>query len=240
MTDTCMFLISDGKRTEAYSRQPGGAGILKGVSVCRDGDKPQLIVGAIIALCKSLGSNPIDAALAVLRAYSVELVEAKKAGVKKSKQPKVQVVRRPDPVTPQPGEIIGLISTKRGHCEMTMAPDLDFNIRSMGRVGNLTKFKDFEGKPLMTGDLVIVECEDGNTRRGKVWSAIPGLHFVVDEDSDDTATKGQYIMGMCGGCNAKTGEIDSRFRVRLAKKWYEVELGEEHDLVRTVWKGVKA
>lgn len=239
MTDTCMFLISDGKRTEVYSRQPGGAGILKGVSVCRDGDKPQLIVGAIIALCKSLGSNPIDAALAVLRAYSVELVEAKKAGVKKSKQPKVQVVRRPDPVTPQPGEIIGLISTKRGHVELAMRADLDFNIRSMGRVGDTTKFMDCYGKPLMVGDLVIVDKEEGTTRGGKVWAPVGGLHFVVDEDSDDLATKGQYIMGLCGGCNAKTGELDRRFRVRLAKKWYEVELGEEHDLVRTAWKGAK-
>lgn len=239
MKDTCMFLISDGKRTEAYSRQPGGAGILKGVAVCRDGDTPQLIVGAVIALCKSLGQNPIDAALAVLRAYSVELVEAKKAGVKKAKQPRVQVVKRPDPADPQPGEIIGLISTRRGHCELAMRKDMDFNIRSMGRIGDTTRFKDCEGKPLMVGDLVMVDREEGTTRGGKVWTPVPGLHFVVDENSDDAATKGPYIMGMCGGCNAKTGEIDPRFRVHLAKKWYEVELGEEHDLVVSVWKGAK-
>jgi len=239
MKDTCMFLMSDGKRTEAYSRQPGGAGIQKGVAIRRDEDTPQLIVGAIIALCKSLDQNPIDAALAVLRAYSVELVEAKKAKVKKHAPPRVQVVKRPDPEEPKPGEVIGLISTKRGHVELAMRPDLDFNIRSMGRVGDTTRFKDYGGKPLMIGDLVTVDRAEGTTRGGKVWTPISGLHFVVDENSDDPATKGPYIMGMCGGCNAKTGEIDPRFRVHLAKKWYEVELGEEHDLVTSVWKGAK-
>jgi hypothetical protein len=79
--------------------------------------------------------------------------------------------------------------------------------------------------------------QEGTTRTGKTWKGLEGLHFVVNEDSDFEDSRGAYIMGLCEGCNRKTGEVDSSFRVRLAKTWKEVQLGEEHDLVRPVWKG---
>ena len=236
----CVLVIGEEKKTTAYSRLANGS-IKKGTAVCKDGDEPKPIVGAIIALCKALGTHPTEAALDVLRAcaYETAAVTAANAHRTKGSGVQVQVVKRPDPVNPQPGEVIGLISTKRGHVELALAEPLDvYAIRSMGKVGGPTKFKDCSGKKLQVGDLVVVDREVGDMRNGKTWEAIPGLHFVVDEDSDDASSKGAYIMGMLGGCNAKRGEFDPRFRIRLAKKWYEVELGEEHDLVRTVWKGV--
>lgn len=226
-----IFIAVEGNKTYALGALADGS-IGKGYAECREGDSHSVVVGAIIALCKALGAGPTNAALDVLRAYAVDAKGAQAAA-----KVRVQVVKRPDPNAPRVGEVIGLISSPAGRVELSVSKELkDYGLRGMGVVGKRTKFTDYRGKRLHVGDLVTIESLVGTTRSGKRWTPFSGLHFVVDEDSDDKSLRGAYIMGLCGGCNPKTGEIDHDFRVRLAKKWYEVELGETHDAVRTVWK----
>lgn len=196
-----------------------------GKARCVGGDKFVPEIGAFIAMCKATGAGIVDTAREILGAMKAPEKE-QKAGVK---------VR---PVREAKGKPLGTIRSGRVLLSLTngwkkMAP----GIRNLGRVGDVTPFHDKNNKALHVGDLVIVEKLTGTVRQGRKWEAVPGLHFVVCEDSDDARSKGAYIMGMLDGCNAKTGKIDGRFRVRLAKTWKNVELGEVHDYVVPVWEG---
>lgn len=193
-----------------------------GKARCVGGDKFVPEIGAFIAMCKATGAGIVDTCREILGAMKA----TDTAGVK---------VR---PVREAKGKPLGTIRSGRVVLDLTaglkqMVP----GIRNLGRVGDATPFRDRNNKVLHVGDLVIVEKLTGTVRQGRKWVAEPGLHFVVCEDSDDPRSKGAYIMGALDGCNAKTGKIDGRLRVRLAKTWKNVELGEVHNNVVPIWEG---
>lgn len=212
------------KTTHARTMYDDGT-VALGKATTIGGDKYVPVIGAVIAMCKSLGAGVKDTCADVVKAVE-------KKHVKKNVKVKMEYVRRAD------GRPVGNIKTGKVMLALDgplakLAPD----VRNMGKVGDWTKFYDKDGQALWVGDLVIVDRLEGTVREGRKWKAVPGLHFVVCEDSDDERSKGAYIMGMLDGCNPKTGKIDSRFRVKRAKTWKEVELGESHDGVKTVWVG---
>jgi hypothetical protein len=219
-----------GKTTTAWLFD-GDHGVKVGRATCREGDDFKLAVGAVIALCKVLGEDVADTCYAVLETMAEKKGKRKgKAGVA------VKVATRE-----AKGKQIGLVKTGVVKLQLTgMLKGLGGHVRNMGVVGTPTPFKDCNGKPLFVGDLVTVDKLTGTVREGRTWEPVPGLHFMVCEDSDNERSKGMYIMGLLDGCSDKKGKIDGRFKVRLAKSWKAVELGEEHDFVTPVWEGVKA
>lgn len=206
----------DGKVTARVIDQDDRVG--KGEAQCREGDEFNPVIGAVIAVCRAFGKPARDTCLLVAKTIAA----ARGAGKAKFE---------PDMTN------IPVFKAKLGRAVLTANP-VDFaEVRSFGVMGTPTKFKDVNGQPLFVGDLVIISRLEGCTRTGKKWVEMPGLHLVVDEDSDCEASKGQYIMGMCDACNAETGKKDRRFRVRKVKGWKLLEFGENHDGVVVTWDG---
>ena len=78
-----------------------------------------------------------------------------------------------------------------------------------GTVGNPTRYKDINGRPLFVGDIVEIKN-----------APISPLHFVC-EDED-----GAFISGIKNSCNSKLGVIYS-WTVRLVTPFTEVKDGTE-------------
>lgn len=219
-----------GKTTTAWLFD-GDHGVKIGKATCREGDDFKPEIGAVIALCKVLGVNVADTCYAVLATM------AEKVGRKHLKK---ITVAKTTATREAKGKQLGQIKTGVVKLQPTgMLKGAAKFVRNLGVVGTPTPFKDCNGKPLFVGDLVTVDRLTGTVREGRTWEPYPGLHFVVCEDSDNERSKGMYIMGLLDGCSDKKGKIDGRFKVRLAKSWKAVELGEEHDYVTPVWEGVK-
>ena len=206
--------------------------VVKGKARCVGGDEFRPEIGAIIALCKAMGVQPVKACYDVLNVYAKDSAkQVLKAEVKEHK--KEAKVRRKT----MKGTCVGMLRKGRGVLKAVglLAGD---KAEHYGVMGELTNFYDKNGKRLHVGDLVTVEVLEGDVRTGRKWKSVPGLTFVVDEHSDDPVSKGAYIMGMMKGCDPKTGKIDKRFRIKLAKTWQEVEIGEVHssDQIMATWE----
>ena len=240
----------DGKdgRTVASCLNSEGE-VVRGKARCVGGDEFKPEIGAIIALCKAMGVAPAKACFDVMNVYAKEsAAEMEKARTKeaevKVRKVKVEAAKpswnrdKQKIADDLKGIPVGLV--KRGHCALKPTGVLanEPGVTGYGRMGTPTNFYDRNGKQLYVGDLVAVEVLDGNVRTGRHWKAITGLTFVVDEQSNDPLSKGQYIMGLMSGCNPKTGKIDGRFRVKKAKSWVEVEVGETNSngQVTVVWE----
>lgn len=214
----------------------------KGKARCAGCDEFRPEIGAVIALCRAMGVEPARTCFDVMDAYAkqsardVELaakIESVKGSVK-VEVPKPKEVKG----TPVKGTPVGKLKGGRG----ILKPVGGFAImdeskaRSYGLMGTPTKFFDKDGERLYVGDIVTVDALQGDVRTGRKWVPVPDLAFVVDEDSDDPVSKGQYIMGAMSACNPKTGKIDGKFRVRKVKSWKEVEVGEVHQDLRVTWE----
>ena len=212
----------------------------KGKARCAAGDDFRPEIGAVIALCRAMGAEPALTCFDVMDAYAkqsardVEKAAAAEAAAKSSVK-----VKTPKPQSHEvKGTPVGKL--KGGHG--ILKPVGGFAVmdpseaRSYGVMGTPTKFFDKDGKMLSVGDLVTVDVLQGDVRTGRKWVPVPDLAFVVDEDSDDPVSKGQYIMGAMSACNPKTGKIDGKFRIRKVKSWKEVEVGEVHQDLRVTWE----
>ena len=241
------------KEKEVFASYFGPDGkVHKGKARCAAGDEFRPEIGAVIALCRAMGAEPALTCFDVMDAYAkqsardVEKAAAAEAAAKSSVKVKTS--------KPQPHEVKG---TPVGKLKEVLAsyfgPDgkggrgilkpvggfaaMDpSEARSYGVMGTPTKFFDKDGKMLSVGDLVTVDVLQGDVRTGRKWVPVPDLAFVVDEDSDDPVSKGQYIMGAMSACNPKTGKIDGKFRIRKVKSWKEVEVGEVHQDLRVTWE----
>lgn len=212
----------DGRKT--YARVFSSEGISSGEANCHAGDKFKPVIGAVIAMCRAYEEHPEKVCYEVMETFAREKAKAKE---------KAEPVKKLVSMDKMPAGRV-----KKGKLFLSTP------LEDMGKPGTPTMFKDTRGKSLFVGDLVTVQVLSGEVRYGRKWVDVPGFSFVVDEQSDKEQSKGQYIMGMLVGCNDKTGKIDGRFRVRLAKRWQDVEVGEEHGLVKLCWaddgSGVKA
>lgn len=213
-------IAHDGKKTIANVVNKNG--MAHGSAYCRKGDEYKPEIGAVIALCKAYGRDPGELC------YDVMSVLAHKAGTTGATEED-----KPDEKTA--GGKVRKKGVPAGRIR-SGALRLRTPVEDMGVPGTPTKFKDVNGKSLFVGDLVSVSVLDGDVRTGRKWEDTGCLAFVVDEQSENEYSKGQYIMGMLSACNAKTGKIDGRCRVRLAKRWQEVEVGETHGRVSLVWE----
>lgn len=212
----------DGRKT--YARVFSSEGISSGEANCHAGDKFKPVIGAVIAMCRAYEEHPEKVCYEVMETFAREKAEAKE----KAEHAKKRVSMDKIPA----GRV------KKGRLFLSIG------VEDMGKPGTPTMFKDMRGKSLFVGDLVTVQVLIGDVRYGRKWQDVPGFSFVVDEQSENEQSKGQYIMGMLAACNDKTGKIDGRFRVRLAKRWQDVEVGEKHGIVKLCWtddgSGVKA
>ena len=211
--------------------------VVRGKARCVGGDTFRAEIGAIIAVCKALGVQPVKACYDVLQAYAKESAgKVLKASVKEHRSEAKKKQKRKD----HKGTPIGVMMTrdKSGRGVLRANTRLINSDCDYGYMGTPTKFYDKNGEMLSVGDLVTVDYLEGDIRTGRKWKAMPGLHIVVDEHSDNPKSKGQYIMGLVSGCNEKTGKIDSRFRITKVKSWKEVEVGDvaSHDLIKVVWE----
>ena len=239
----------DGKEGRTVASCLGSDGeVMRGRARCMEGDEFKVEIGAIIALCKALGVSPVKACYDVMDVYAkdgareMEKVKVKETVARARARCKVVKSKSGEknktmlPVDPEDLKGMQVGRIKRGHA--LLVPTNKRIEYDYGVMGTPTKFFDKDGKALYVGDLVTVEARQGDVRTGRHWKAVPGLTFVVDERSDDPVSKGQYIMGMMSACNDKTGKIDKRFRVRKAKSWKEVEIGEVNSvgMVKVVWE----
>lgn len=220
-------IAQDGRRT--YARVIGPDGIKSGEANCHAGDMYRPELGAIIALCRAYEMHPEKVAYDVMDVFAKDKAEQAMGGgcaagcgtpVRKHNAGKKNMKGVP-----------AHIARKEGKLHLTAFGE------GMGRPGTKTMFKDANGKVLFVGDLVTVKVLSGEVRTGRKWVDAPGLTFVVDDESEDEKCRGQYIMGLLSGCNEKTGKIDGHFKVYLAKRWQEVEVGEEHHSVKLEWEG---
>lgn len=221
-------IVSNGRQTVAEVTYEDM--VHTGMARCSARDPYVPEIGAIIALCKAMSVDVVDTCRAVIKAmFAMRTVGTKTTRVRVDTKTVVREAR---------GKALGKIRTGRVRLQPSGAlKKLAKDMRSLGTVGRSTRFVDVSGKPLYVGDLVTVDRRTGTVRQGRKWEAVPGLHFVVCEDSDDPDSKGAYIMGMMNACNPRTGKIDANFRIRLAKTWRAVELGEVHDMVEPIWEG---
>lgn len=217
-------VAQDGRKT--FARLIRGSGITCGDTTCKKGDEFKPEIGAVIALCRAYQRHPAEVCYEVMSTLAHGKAEesARESEIRADEYVQ-QVVEDLDK---RKGVPAGRI--RRGELR------LETPVEGMGKPGTPTKFKDVNGKVLFVGDLVTIKGLQGEVRSGRKWVDLDGLHFVVDEQTEDKFSSGQYIMGLLPGCNAKTGKIDGRCRVQLAKRWQEVEVGETHDGVRLVWE----
>lgn len=219
----------DGRKT--YARVFSSEGISSGEANCHAGDKFKPVIGAVIAMCRAYEEHPEKVCYEVMETFAKDKAEAKTEGKSKSNDAPVRKKRVSMDKMPA-------CRVKKGKLFFSTG------LENMGTPGTPTMFKDVNGKSLFVGDLVTVQGLVGEVRYGRKWEDIPGFAFVVDEKSNKEQSKGQYIMGMLSACNDKTGKIDGHFRVRLAKRWQDVEVGEKHGIVKLCWaddgSGVKA
>lgn len=95
------------------------------------------------------------------------------------------------------------------------------NNKHYGVVGKPTLYKDAVGRPLFVGDVVeTVDRDDG---------ASYGNHYVVEDSTD-----GQFVMGICCACDAKTGGIALGWKVLRVRKYSELEAGEAHSGIKYI------
>jgi hypothetical protein len=219
----------DGRKT--YARVFSSEGISSGEANCHAGDKFKPVIGAVIAMCRAYEEHPEKVCYEVMETFARDKAEAKAKAKAEHEGEPVRKKRVSMDKMPAGG-------VKKGRLFLST------DVEDMGKPGTPTMFKDMRGKSLFVGDLVTVQVLTGEVRYGRKWEDVPGFAFVVDEQSNKEQSKGQYIMGMLAACNDKTGKIDGRFRVRLAKRWQDVEVGEEHGIVKLCWaddgSGVKA
>lgn len=217
---TAMISYCEGKTYANVILDNGSA--VTDVAKCSGSDPFNPCVGAFIAMCKALGEDAPKAAklaLAVLKKSLDKTYIKVRPGCEKDGTPVGNV--RSGKVVLRPDKHVAFATP---------------GLRSLGVPGTPTKYRDRNNKPLNVGDLVTIEKLTGTVRAGRKWESVPGLHFVVCDDIPEKDPKGAYVMGLKDGCNGLTGKIDSRFRVRLAKTWKEVELGEIHDYVKVSWE----
>ena len=212
---TIAVVTHDGKKTYASLLDRGA--MSKGSAYCRKNDEFKPEIGAVIALCKAYGRDPGEVCYDVLSAM---------ASAGKNEEPS----KLPDAATRVSKRGIPAGRIRSGELVLMLGEDY------AGKPGTPTAFKDVDGKSLFVGDLVTISALVGDVRTGRKWKDIGSLAFVADEPGYKYG-KGPYIHGMILACNPKTGKIDGRFKVRLAKRWQEVEVGEEHGAVRLVWEG---
>lgn len=247
-----VLVVGDTEKTVLASAIDSNGDIHRGKAVCAEGDKEKYrpVIGAIIALCKAMGVNPVKACYDVMDVYAQD--EARKLEKAKQKEAEAKVVvhkrksNGKDKARPcvcgskRACDINGVpvYKVKAGYCELVPVGLLatEPGVRSYGRMGDYTRFYDKNGDRLHVGDLVAVDIREGDVRTGKKWKPLPELFFVVDEDSDNPASKGQYIFGALSGCDPKTGKIDRILRVKRVKSWRELEIGEVHHDVKVVWR----
>lgn len=220
-------IAQDGRRT--YARVIGPDGIKSGEANCHVGDTYRPEIGAVIALCRAYETHPEKVAYDVMDVFAKDKAEKATGNgcVAGCETPVRKHNERKKNMKGTPAHI----ARKEGKLHLTAFGE------GMGRPGTPTMFKDANGKVLFVGDLVTVKVLSGEVRTGRKWVDAPGLTFVVDDESDDAKCRGQYIMGLLSGCNEKTGKIDGHFKVYLAKRWQEVEVGEEHHSVKLEWEG---
>lgn len=225
------IIVQDGGDTVTRVVLPDGT-IGKGKARCHDGDEFRPEIGAIISICRAFGKNPAKTC------YDVMDMFARDAAAGEGKKPPV--------VAPKVKRIIKLDGMPAGKVKagrvVLKATDKLMNqgVENYGILGEETPFVDQDNVHLRVGDLVIVSKLEGDVRTGRKWKEFPGLHFVMNERSEDPISAGPYIMGILTACNGKTGKIDGKLRVRRAKTWREVETGEIHDGIKVVWENVEA
>lgn len=237
-------IVHSGDKTYANSYADGV--VRKGSTRRHVGDTYDPVVGAGIALARAYGTDPMGLAERLLDLYlgheyrsAVKQYVAEHGKPEKKRLPVVKIESAPKRKYDLDGMPCGKVRVGRVKLQLTgtAVNDDKGHTEHMGVMGTPTKFKDNNGRELHVGDLVTLETLTGTVRGGRKWKAVPGLHFVVDEHSDLPESKGQYIMCMLSGCNDKTGKLDGRTRVTLAKTWKEVETGEVHDFIKAVWEG---
>lgn len=184
----------------------------------RKSDSLRPEVGAIIALCKAYGDDPAAVSYEVMDWLADVRVDEPEPTHESEHEAKEDLS----------GVTLGALA-KRDSMRGRLALRRTLTGSYDGRPGEPTTFKDCRGKSLEVGDLVTIAGRYGDERGGYKWEDLPGLHFVAKDNED-----GAFIMGIKRDCNAKTGKIADIFKVRLVKRWQEVEVGEEHDMIMAV------
>lgn len=209
--NVAVFHMEDGKTTCLITA--GVDKVSKGSVICSAHDVYNEHLGMMLSLAKALGDDPLSLAAAMTEALSktkapdAAKVVVKRAKVKDLKGVPAGKVRRTD------GRLV---------LECKALGDKLYGVPGKG-----TRLKDCNGKVLMVGDLVTVDLLD---RNGKVSDSMKSMTYVV-EDED-----GAFILGIKDACDLRDGHIDSSYRVRLAKKWAEVEVGETHHCITLTWR----
>ena len=239
LVDVAVVCVDDKQKVTLASCFYRDGTVRRGKAKCVEGDTFRPEIGAIIALCKAMGVKPAKACFETMNtcakseAKRLEKAKVKETQARALAQTKVSKVKV-GKVKVDPEDLKGMTvgQVKRGRCRLSSADTLE----DYGVMGKPTKFYDRNGERLFVGDLVTVDVLNGDVRTGQKWVAVPGLNFVVDEQSNDPITRGAYIWGMCNGCDPKTGKIDKRFKVKKVKDWKQVEIGEANYGVKVVWE----